>query len=734
MTIDMSQFFQVFFDETEELLAEMEKLLLAIDVIQPDEEDLNAIFRAAHSIKGGAGTFGLNDLTEVTHVLESLLDRIRKGEMALTAEHVDAFLIAKDILKMQLDGHRLQTPVDQEAVADVRMMLQELSQGEVSHVASTASFEAAAPVPAAVVSGDGYARHFRIEMPHVAEKDVQALGAELGLLGHIRTEENDATHTVFRLATNEGADEIVAICSFILDPNDLKITEETPPAPQKTAAQLKAEQEEAQGYGFFEPLEPSADDAAAAAKAKAEQEKKQGYGFFEPFEPSAAKAEREAAAASAQAVSAAAAQVAEASPQPRATGLAAMERKAAAKREADRASAESSSIRVGIEKVDQLINLVGELVITQAMIEQRTSTLDPMLHERLLASVNQLTRNTRDLQEAVMSIRMMPMDYVFSRFPRMVRDLASKLGKRIEFVTHGAATELDKGLIERIVDPLTHLVRNSVDHGIEMPDVRKAAGKSEMGRLSLSAGHQGGNIVIEVTDDGAGLNREKILAKARERGLAVSDAMSDQDVWQLIFAPGFSTADTVTDVSGRGVGMDVVKRNITAMGGVVDIRSAKGFGTTISISLPLTLAILDGMSIKVGEEIYILPLGYVVESLQPDPADVKEITGQGRVIKVRGEYLPLIPLYQMFDIEPCFTDPSQGIVVILESEGKKAALFIDDLVGQQQVVVKNLESNYRKVAGISGATILGDGGVSLIIDVAALLRSSRQLTNESIFS
>ncbi|HSY27895.1 MAG TPA: chemotaxis protein CheW, partial [Burkholderiaceae bacterium] len=426
-----------------------------------------------------------------------------------------------------------------------------------------------------------------------------------------------------------------------------------------------------------------------------------------------------------------------ASPVEAAPEVTAADKKNLGRRESDRVSAssqESSSIRVGIEKVDQLINLVGELVITQAMIEQRTDSLDPMQHERLLNSVSQLTRNTRDLQEAVMSIRMMPMDYVFSRFPRMVRDLASKLGKKVEFVTHGAATELDKGLIERIVDPLTHLVRNSIDHGIETPSVRTAAGKGETGRLSLSAGHHGGNIVIEVSDDGGGLNRERILAKARQNGLPISDNMTDADVWQLIFAPGFSTAETVTDVSGRGVGMDVVKRNITAMGGVVDIRSGKGFGTTISISLPLTLAILDGMSIKVGEEVYILPLGYVIESLQPDPIDVKEISGQGRVVKVRGEYLPLIPLYQMFDIVPTFTDPSEGIVVILESDGRKAALFVDDLVGQQQVVVKNLESNYRKVAGISGATILGDGGVSLIIDVAALLRSSRQLSDESIFS
>ncbi|WP_136416120.1 chemotaxis protein CheA [Herbaspirillum sp. ST 5-3] len=734
MTIDMSQFFQVFFDETEELLAEMEKLLLAIDVASPDEEDLNAIFRAAHSIKGGAGTFGLTDLTEVTHVLESLLDKIRKGEMALSAEHVDAFLVAKDVLKMQLDGHRFQTPVDQEAVGDARMMLQELSQGDVPHAMPAAALdvEPSGGEQKSAGSRNAGTRQFRIELPQVPDKDIEALGAEMGLLGEISRAAGDGGHTVFTLVTASSVEDIVAICSFILDPDDLKISEEAAPRAM-TPAELKAAQEEAQGYGFFEPLEHQPEDSAAvAAAAKAAQEAKQGYGFFEqPFETQAIKDAREGIVRVEQTTAAAA----QAEPR-EAAAMPAPEKKSAPKRDDKGAhhNQETTSIRVGIEKVDQLINLVGELVITQAMIEQRTGSLDPMVHERLLNSVSQLTRNTRDLQEAVMSIRMIPMDYVFSRFPRMVRDLATKLGKRIEFVTHGAATELDKGLIERIVDPLTHLVRNSIDHGIEMPDVRKAAGKSEVGKLSLSAGHQGGNIVIEVTDDGGGLNREKILAKAKSQGMAVSDSMTDADVWQLIFAPGFSTAEIVTDVSGRGVGMDVVKRNITAMGGIVEIRSAKGFGTTISISLPLTLAILDGMSIKVGEEIYILPLGYVVESLQPAPIDVKEITGQGRVVKVRGEYLPLIPLHQMFGIEPRFTDPSQGIVVILESEGKKAALFVDDLVGQQQVVVKNLESNYRKVAGISGATILGDGGVALIIDVAALLRSSRQLADESIFS
>jgi two-component system chemotaxis sensor kinase CheA len=729
MTIDISQFFQVFFDEAEELLAEMERLLLAVDITAPDAEHLHAIFRTAHSIKGGAATFGLTDMTEVTHILESLLDKIRKGEMALTSEHVDAFLVSKDILKMQLDGHRLGSPVDQDAVGDARMMLQSLLLEPVAQALPSASLVATpsilqpmgtAPVDMANI------KRFRIELPELAQRDINALTTELGLLGRISVSQLDSKRFVVTLATNEGVDDIIAICSFILDPKDLNITEASTLTPEQLAAEkaTKAKLEEEQGYGFFDPI-----DAPHPVEMSDDE---RGYGFFQPLE------QIRAAASSTVAVTVETGQdVARDGGDAGASTV--VDKKVAVKREpaektAGAAGGESSSIRVSIEKVDQLINLIGELVITQAMIEQRSSSLDPMLHERLLNSVSQLTRNTRDLQEAVMSIRMMPMDFVFSRFPRMVRDLAAKLGKKVDFITHGAATELDKGLIERIVDPLTHLVRNSIDHGIEMPAARAAAGKSEAGRLFLSAGHQGGNIVIEVSDDGGGLNRDRILAKAKQQGLPVADNMSDADVWQLIFAPGFSTAETVTDVSGRGVGMDVVKRNIAAMGGSVDIRSAKGFGTTISISLPLTLAILDGMSIKVGEEIYILPLGFVVESLQPVLSDIKEISGKGRVIKVRGEYLPLIPLYQMFDIEPRFTDPSQGIVVILESDGKKAGLFVDDLVGQQQVVVKNLESNYRKVTGISGATILGDGGVSLILDVSALLRSSRQLADESIFS
>lgn len=718
MTIDMRQFFGVFFDETDELLAEMERLLLVVDVAAPDMEHLNAIFRAAHSIKGGAATFGIDDLIELTHLTETLLDRIRKGEAVLTSEHVDAFLRAKDMLKMQLDGHRLQTPVDLDAVEDARRILQSLSEQCAPAASSPAAGKPEPAVQAAVP------RRFRIELPLMPETEVDVLTAELGLLGEVEKTALDNKRFSLLLTTAKNADDITQICAFMLEPHEINIIPEL--QPDASAAAHSADE---QGYGFFD-LPDTAGAQAAPAK-----EEDQGYGFFEPLETVESRNSAELAPVEFGQQAAAddsASFIAAGSASFYADDSA--EKRPDAKYDTEKAGGEASSIRVSIEKVDQLINLVGELVITQAMIEQRTGALDPMMHERLLNSVSQLTRNTRDLQEAVMSIRMMPMDYVFSRFPRMVRNLAGKLGKKVDFITHGAATELDKGLIERIVDPLTHLVRNSIDHGIEVPEVRRASGKSEVGKLSLSASHQGGNIIIEVSDDGAGLNREKILAKARQQGIQLQDDMSDNDVWQLIFAPGFSTADTVTDISGRGVGMDIVKRNISAMGGVVNIRSLKGFGTTISVSLPLTLAILDGMSIKVGEEVYILPLGYVLESLQPAKVDVKEISGQGRVIKVRGEYLPLIMLYQVFGIEPRFTNPSEGIAVILESEGRKAALLVDDLVGQQQVVVKNIESNYRKITGISGATILGDGGVSLIIDVAALMRSSRRVVDETIFS
>ncbi len=660
MSIEISQFFQVFFDEAEELLAEKERLLLGLDPAAFDMADIDAIFRVAHSIKGGAATFGLADMTGVTHVLESLLDRLRKGEMALTAEHIDCFLQAKDVLQMLLRGHRDGAPVDQPEVDALLARLHMLAEQTSNAGAATVTTVTAPHVTSAAQKG---MRSVRITVPSITERDCAALAEELGLLGRITVADDADSGKLFVLETVESLEDIAALCAFVVDPAQLKLCE-------SRAEQVCASFAGQAPYEIFDlPAIPVARENKPADK-----------GGDKPADKPADKHPA--------------------------------------------AGAESSSIRVSVEKVDQLINLVGELVITQAMIEQRTHGLDPMLHEKLLNGVSQLTRNTRHLQEAVMSIRMMPMDYVFSRSPRMGRDLAAKLGKKVDFVTQGAATELDKGLIERIIDPLTHLVRNSIDHGIELPAVRQSAGKEAAGRLTLSAMHRGGHVVIEVSDDGGGLKRERILAKARQQGLPVSDAMSDGEVWQLIFAPGFSTAETVTDVSGRGVGMDVVKRNIAALGGQVDIRSVAGAGTTVSIALPLTLAILDGMSVRSGDEIYILPLNYVLESLQLRPQDISDIAGQGQVIRVRGEYLPLVSLRQVFSTTGR-QDAARGIAVILEAEGNKAALLIDELVGQQQVVVKNLEANYRRVAGISGATILGDGSVALILDVSTLLRASR---------
>ncbi len=621
MSIDLSQFYQVFFEEAAEHLASMESLLVALDVSDPSMDDLNAIFRAAHSIKGGAGTFGFNDMTEVTHVLETLLDKLRKQEMVLTDDMVSAFLEAGDAISMQLAAHRGEGEVDQEQIKAVCAKLEQLSLVQPAAEAT--------PPKAAKAKGS----------------KKKAAPAALAV-----------------------ADEDYGFFDDI-------------PAPAAAVDE---------GYGFF-------DDTP---QQTAEQDDKQGYGFFsEPTPPVAAPA------------------IAAEKPAPLLASAAHPTRRAA-----DRVAPPTpeSSIRVSVEKVDQLINLVGELVITQAMLAQSASQLDETVLERLQNGLNQLDRNTRDIQEAVMSVRMLPISFVFSRFPRVVRDVASKLNKKVELKTLGETTELDKGLIEKIADPLTHLIRNSLDHGIESPEKRLAAGKSEHGTITLNAFHQGGSIVIEVADDGGGLNRGKILSKARERGLPVSDEMSDQQVWMLIFEAGFSTADVITDVSGRGVGMDVVKRNIADMGGRVELDSAEGVGTRTTIRLPLTLAILDGLSVAVAGQTFIVPLGAIVESLQITQDDLKSVSGEGHLLRVRGEYLPLVALHEIFNIQPTVTDLSQGIVVIIETEGRKTALLVDELLGQHQVVIKSLESNFRKVPGMSGATIMGDGKVALILDVSAL--------------
>ncbi|EOW6514959.1 chemotaxis protein CheA [Cronobacter dublinensis] len=660
--MDISDFYQTFFDEADELLADMEQHLLDLVPEAPDAEQLNAIFRAAHSIKGGAGTFGFTILQETTHLMENLLDEARRGEMQLNTDIINLFLETKDIMQEQLDAYKSSQEPDAASFEYICQALRQLAleaKGEAPAAAAKLSVvETDSAAPAAATDGG----KLRIKLGKLKGNETELLQEELSNLGTLSQIEKADDHLIATLETSASADDITAVLCFVIEIDQIE----------------------------FLPL-PAAEPAPAA-----------------PAEP--------VAQAAPAPVAPVAAPVAKA---PAASAPRAEQNKPAREKE-------NTSIRVAVEKVDQLINLVGELVITQSMLQQRSNELDPVTHGDLITSMGQLQRNARDLQESVMSIRMMPMEYVFSRFPRLVRDLASKLGKQVELTLQGSSTELDKSLIERIIDPLTHLVRNSLDHGIEAPEKRADAGKSPVGNLILSAEHQGGNICIEVTDDGAGLNRERILAKAMSQGMAVSESMTDDEVGMLIFAPGFSTAEQVTDVSGRGVGMDVVKRNIQEMGGHVEIASRQGQGTTIRILLPLTLAILDGMSVKVNEEVFILPLNAVMESLQPREEDLHPLAGGERVLEVRGEYLPLVELWKVFNVQGAKTEATQGIVVILQSAGRRYALLVDQLIGQHQVVVKNLESNYRKVPGISAATILGDGSVALIVDVSALQSLNRE--------
>ncbi|WGA02919.1 chemotaxis protein CheA [Enterobacter ludwigii] len=669
MSMDISDFYQTFFDEADELLADMEQHLLDLVPEAPDSEQLNAIFRAAHSIKGGAGTFGFTILQETTHLMENLLDEARRGEMQLNTDIINLFLETKDIMQEQLDAYKSSAEPDAASFEYICNALRQLAleaKGDAAAaVVPAAKLSVVDAVTAQEAAPAAAASKVRVVLSRLKENEVDLLEEELSNLAKLSNVVKGKDSLSATLEEGISQDDIVAVLCFVIEADQIAFETETAAVDVPAAVEEVAVVPQAAA--------PAVAPAAPVLKAVPKDAGAPGRGD-----------------------------------------------KPAAR------SSESTSIRVAVEKVDQLINLVGELVITQSMLAQRSNELDPVTHGDLITSMGQLQRNARDLQESVMSIRMMPMEYVFSRFPRLVRDLASKLNKQIELTLMGSSTELDKSLIERIIDPLTHLVRNSLDHGIELPENRIAAGKSPVGNLILSAEHQGGNICIEVTDDGAGLNRERILAKAISQGMAVNENMTDEEVGMLIFAPGFSTAEQVTDVSGRGVGMDVVKRNIQEMGGHVEIKSKQGSGTTIRILLPLTLAILDGMSVKVADEVFILPLNAVMESLQPREEDLHPLAGGERVLEVRGEYLPLVELWKVFEVDGAKTEATQGIVVILQSAGRRYALLVDQLIGQHQVVVKNLESNYRKVPGISAATILGDGSVALIVDVSALQGLNRE--------
>lgn len=724
--MDITEFYQTFFDEADELLADMEQHLLLLDPQNPDQEQLNAIFRSAHSIKGGAATFGFVKLQQTTHVLENLLDSARRHEMVLTDDIINLFLEAKDIMQQQLDAHKNSQEPDEETFNYICEKLRQLALevkeeqstqlGEGSDSASLAESntptESITPVSAVhhtddelnkenqplatanPTNTDGLYQH-HIILSDLKETDIDLMLDELKHLGEVSQVEKQHHGLEAVLKTTATQEDISAVLCFVIEPEQISFanvaaTEEKAKSTDKTQEQASSVTESSQPAAQTEQSTTVEKNVASLNKNSQADEVTKVAATLPPT----------------------------AAPAP------------ARKPVVAQAKTESTSIRVAVEKVDQLINLVGELVITQSMLAQHSDTLEPSIHSDLLSCIAQLQRNSRDLQESVMSIRMMPMEYVFSRFPRVVRDLAGKMHKKVELNMIGSSTELDKSLIEKIIDPLTHLVRNSLDHGIEMPADRIAAGKPEAGQLTLSAEHQGGNICIEVTDDGAGLNRERILKKAISSGLAVSENMSNEEVAMLIFAPGFSTAEVVTDVSGRGVGMDVVKRNIQEMGGQIQISFEVGKGTRIRILLPLTLAILDGMSVKVNDEVFILPLGTVVSSLQPEEEDIYPLAGDEKLLQVRGEYLPLIELHRTFNIEGAQTDITQAIAVIVQSAGRRYALLVDKLVGQHQVVVKNIESNYRKVPGISAATIMGDGSVALILDVPELQRLSHSQMTE----
>jgi len=704
MSIDISQFLDTFYEESFEGLDTMETELLGLNPGEADAESINTIFRAAHSIKGGSGTFGLMNVADFTHVLETLLDEMRDGRRDVTQPAVDLMLASVDVLREMLTALRNSEDVDTVRVSEVHDQLEALLKG------------------GAVNAEDGLVE----DVGDVAENSAgSTAGWNIGFkpLSHLFKTGNDPVRIIKELSELgpiKASVDLSAMPEFdLLDPEECCLAWQIELGGDATEEQVKDVfawvdedcelvieaitsdiAEESEAPDIESEVVPTAETVAETASPEAE---------VLPEIPVAASAP-----------------VAQSKPAKLNPAEAVVKKPVSVAAKKSQA-AESGSIRVGIDKVDALINMVGELVITQSMLNQLGEDFTMDRVQRLQEGLSELERHTRELQENVMQIRMLPISFSFNRFPRLVHDLSSKLNKKIELKMSGENTELDKTVMEKIGDPMVHLVRNSLDHGIELPEDRVAKGKPETGVLHLNAYHQGGNIVIEINDDGAGLDTDRILAKAIEKGIVgENESLSDEKIHELIFAPGFSTAEVVSDVSGRGVGMDVVKRNIRDLGGVVEVKSKKDVGSTFTIRLPLTLAILDGQLVRLGDETYIVPLVSIIESLQIRAENVNSIAGGAELYKLREEYLPIIRLHEVFEITPVNTELVNGLLVVVEGDGQQAGIFVDDLLGQQQVVIKSLETNYKKVEGLSGATILGDGTVALILDVAGLVTLSRE--------
>ena len=674
MSIDLSQFFEVFFEESFEGLDTMEAELLNLVPGEEDLETINTIFRAAHSIKGGSGTFGFSSVSDFTHVLETLLDQIRQGERTLTTEHVNLLLKAVDCLRSLLAGLQAEQEPDLTEADTLRAQFEEVlginSTTQESNIQTSDNQS----------DSDTYQIDFKphhhlfktgneplimiSELEQLGELDTTVFYDEVPEITNLSSDEC-FLHWRFFLNTSHGESAIKEVFEWVEDDADITIelcgglfTDELP-TPENDSSTV------AQEPLIQEPVPKQAEQA-------------------KPIKPTSANTNKKST------------------------------------------TPESTSIRVGIDKVDSLINMVGELVITQAMLNQLSEQdITPATITALQEGLAQLAHNTRDLQENVMRIRMLPINFVFSRFPRLVRDIAQKLNKQVELKLIGEQTELDKTVMEKISDPMVHLVRNSLDHGLETVEKRLQAGKDPVGTVTLNAFHQGGNIVIEIMDDGQGLNTKKIQEKAIANELISADNhLSDEEINELIFMPGFSTMDEVSDLSGRGVGMDVVKRNIQSLNGSVEVTSAPGVGSTFTIRLPLTLAILDGQLVKVAQHTYIIPLISIVESLQIDIAKVSRVGKNLDVLRLRDEYIPILRLYDIFNHDNAIESLDKTLLVVVETDNQKVGLLVDDLLSQQQVVIKSLEANYQKVDGISGATILGDGRVSLIVDISGLIKLS----------
>jgi two-component system chemotaxis sensor kinase CheA len=700
MTVDLTQFHDAFFEESFEALDSMEAALLKLDVGSPEPELINTIFRVAHSIKGGSATFGFSEIASFTHSLETLLDELRGGAMPVSVELSDLLLKSVDVLRAMLRAVQAKQPIDSQRVSDLQFDL-EVAIAKKGEAAAPAA-PPTAPMPPAVAAGEAAGAVIR-EEPAAASQPAPRWRIRFQPYRELLARGNDPLRMLRELAAL--GDLQVRLDSQMLpplaevNPQDCYLAWSLELPGEVTEEAIKQVFEWAEGdcdltiERLPEPRpEPGASAGTEATPAQAPAA---------PPSPTAATPAPAAQASTQQAAS-------PAKPEASVSAL-----------------GDSGSIRVSVEKIDELMNTVGELVITQAMLSQLGSHFDGPEAEKLRAGLGQLERNMRELQESVMRVRMLPISFVFSRFPRMVRDLAQRLGKQIELKLTGEQTELDKTVLEKIGDPLVHLVRNCIDHGIESPEARIGAGKPAEGTVHLDACHRGGNIAVEVSDDGGGLDKDRILAKARARGLiGPTDTLTDTEIYELIFVPGFSTAEKTTDLSGRGVGMDVVRRNVKELGGKVEVKSERGRGSRFTITLPLTLAIVDGQSVSVGTETYIVPLISIVESMQLKASGVTRLSGRSEVLSFRGDYLPIIRLHELFGVEPRSRALHEGLVVVAEGDGRRVGLFVDDLLGQQQVVIKSLEANYGHIEGVSGATILGDGSVALILDVPGLIRAA----------